>query len=66
MVPKTQFTRSGDLHIAYQAVGNGPLDLVYVPGWIRQNACLEFGSRGKHILKGVPDKSHLFAVTNAR
>ena len=32
--PKTQFTRSGDLHIAYQVLGDGPLDLVYVPGWI--------------------------------
>jgi pimeloyl-ACP methyl ester carboxylesterase len=34
MLPKTQYTRSGDLHIAYQVVGEGPLDLVYVPGWI--------------------------------
>ena len=33
--PKTKlFTRSGDLHIAYQVVGNGPRDLVYVAGWL--------------------------------
>lgn len=32
--PKTQFTRSGDVHIAYQVVGEGPVDVVYVPGWI--------------------------------
>ncbi len=32
--PKTQFTRSGEVHIAYQVIGEGPLDLVYVPGWI--------------------------------
>jgi pimeloyl-ACP methyl ester carboxylesterase len=31
---KTQYTRSGDLHIAYQVIGEGPLDLVYVPGWV--------------------------------
>lgn len=31
---KTKYTRSGDLHIAYQAVGEGPLDLVYVQGWV--------------------------------
>jgi class 3 adenylate cyclase len=31
---KTQYTRSGDLHIAYQVAGDGPLDLVYVPGWV--------------------------------
>ncbi len=31
---KTKYTRSGDIYIAYQAVGEGPLDLVYVPGWV--------------------------------
>jgi len=34
MSPQTRFTRSGNLHIAYQVVGDGPLDLVYVPGWV--------------------------------
>jgi class 3 adenylate cyclase len=32
--PKTQYVRSGDVHIAYQVVGEGPLDIVYVPGWL--------------------------------
>jgi pimeloyl-ACP methyl ester carboxylesterase len=32
--PRTEYARSGDLHIAYQVVGNGPRDLVYVPGWV--------------------------------
>jgi pimeloyl-ACP methyl ester carboxylesterase len=32
--PNTEYARSGDLHIAYQVVGKGPLDLVYVPGWV--------------------------------
>jgi pimeloyl-ACP methyl ester carboxylesterase len=31
--PKTKYARSGDLHIAYQIVGDGPIDLVWVPGW---------------------------------
>jgi pimeloyl-ACP methyl ester carboxylesterase len=30
----TKYTRSGDVHIAYQAVGEGPLDIVFVPGWV--------------------------------
>src|SRR5881398_2426516 len=34
MQPRTRFTRSGNVHIAYQVVGEGPLDLVYVPGWV--------------------------------
>src|ERR671922_3043249 len=34
MVPETRYARSGDVNIAYQVVGEGPLDLVYVPGWV--------------------------------
>ncbi len=32
--PETRYARSGDAHIAYQVVGTGPRDLVYVPGWL--------------------------------
>jgi class 3 adenylate cyclase len=32
--PETRYARSGDAHIAYQVAGEGPIDLVYVPGWI--------------------------------
>ncbi len=32
--PETLYTRTGDgLHIAYQVVGSGPIDIVYVPNW---------------------------------
>lgn len=30
----TSYARSGDVHIAYQVVGDGPLDLVVVPGFV--------------------------------
>lgn len=33
-VPDTRYAKSGDLNIAYQVVGDGPIDLVYVPGWV--------------------------------
>jgi pimeloyl-ACP methyl ester carboxylesterase len=33
-MPVTRYALSGDVHIAYQAVGSGPTDLVYVPGWV--------------------------------
>ena len=33
MTGQTRYARSGDLHIAYQVVGEGP-DLVLMPGWI--------------------------------
>ena len=31
---ETRYARSGDVSIAYQVVGDGPFDLVYVPGWV--------------------------------
>ena len=35
MMPETRYTKSnGDVYIAYQVVGNSPLDIVYVQGWI--------------------------------
>lgn len=32
--PVTRYARSGDVNIAYQVLGDGPFDLVFVPGWI--------------------------------
>jgi class 3 adenylate cyclase len=34
MTPETHYAKSGDVHIAFQVVGEGPLDLVFVPGFI--------------------------------
>src|ERR1043165_7968503 len=34
MVPQTCYAKSGDVNIAYQVVGDGPRDLVLVPGWV--------------------------------
>jgi len=32
--PRTEYTSCGDIDIAYQVLGDGPIDLVYVPGWV--------------------------------
>lgn len=34
MIPETQYTRNDDVSIAYQIFGDGPPDLVVVPGWL--------------------------------
>lgn len=31
--PQTRFVRSGDLHVAYQVVGDGPIDLLLISEW---------------------------------
>jgi pimeloyl-ACP methyl ester carboxylesterase len=33
-VPDVQYAKSGDVHIAYQVTGEGPFDLVFVPGYL--------------------------------
>jgi pimeloyl-ACP methyl ester carboxylesterase len=32
MLPETKYAKSGDIQIAYQVTGNGPVDVVYAPG----------------------------------
>ena len=33
-IPETLYARSGDVNIAYQVIGDAPLDLVFVMGWV--------------------------------
>jgi hypothetical protein len=34
MPPQTRYAASGDVNIAYQVLGDGPIDLVFVPGFV--------------------------------
>jgi pimeloyl-ACP methyl ester carboxylesterase len=34
MLPQTRYAKSGGIDIAYQVLGEGPPDLVLVPGWV--------------------------------
>jgi pimeloyl-ACP methyl ester carboxylesterase len=38
-VPRTRYAKSGDVNIAYQVVGEGPIDLVFIPGWVSHVEC---------------------------
>jgi class 3 adenylate cyclase len=33
VIDETLYAKSGDVHIAYQVLGEGPPDIVHVPGW---------------------------------
>jgi hypothetical protein len=33
-LPETRYTKSGDYSIAYQVVGEGDLDLLWIPGFV--------------------------------
>jgi len=32
--PETKYARNGDIHLAYQVIGDGPVDLVYIAGQV--------------------------------
>jgi pimeloyl-ACP methyl ester carboxylesterase/AraC-like DNA-binding protein len=34
MRPKTKYTKRGHFNIAYQVIGEGPIDILYIPGWV--------------------------------
>ena len=34
MNSRTQYVKSGDVHIAYQVVGDGPIDPIFVRGFV--------------------------------
>ncbi|UKM66545.1 alpha/beta fold hydrolase [Flavobacteriaceae bacterium GSB9] len=34
MKPRTNYTKSGAFNIAYQVIGEGPVDIIYIPGWV--------------------------------
>jgi hypothetical protein len=56
---ETQYAKSGDAHIAFQARGDGPIDIVVD---LVVGSGIEFMDRGEHKLKGVPGSWQLFAV----
>ena len=48
--PETRYAKSGEVRIAYQVVGRGPLDLVYVPGFVSNIELFwEMPERARHV-----------------
>jgi len=63
-LPRTRYARSGDVRIAYQVVGQGPLDLVFVPGFI-SNLEVHWEDAGySHLLKRLAMFSRLILLDN--
>jgi class 3 adenylate cyclase len=47
---ETHYAKSGDVHIAYQVTGSGPLDLVFVPGFVSHVELIWAHPRPAHFL----------------
>ena len=35
-MPRTRYAKSGEVHVAFQVLGEGPMDLVFMSSWISQ------------------------------
>jgi class 3 adenylate cyclase len=53
MLAETRYARSGDAHIAYQVIGDGPVDLVIVPGFISNVEAWSEEPEGARFLRGL-------------
>jgi class 3 adenylate cyclase len=58
-IPETRYAKSGDVNIAYQVVGEGPFDLVYVPGWISNVELMWEEPSHAHLLRRLASFSRL-------
>ena len=59
MKPDTKYARSGDLNIAYQVVGQGPRDLVYIPGFVSNLEHFWDEPRNAHFMERLASFSRL-------
>jgi pimeloyl-ACP methyl ester carboxylesterase/class 3 adenylate cyclase len=59
MEAETRYARSGDVHIAYQVLGDGPGDLVHVPGFVSQVEAWASVPEGTRFLRGLSSFSRL-------
>jgi pimeloyl-ACP methyl ester carboxylesterase len=57
--PETRYAKSGDLNIAYQVIGEGPFDLVYVPGWVSNIELVWENAKAKRFLDRLASFSRL-------
>jgi len=57
--PETRYAKSGDVNIAYQVVGEGPFDLVYVAGWLSNIELIWEHPKAKRFLDRLASFSRL-------
>ena len=48
-LPEVRYARNGEVNIAFQVVGSGPVDLLYIPGWISHLDLYPWGSTPEQV-----------------
>jgi pimeloyl-ACP methyl ester carboxylesterase/class 3 adenylate cyclase len=57
--PDVRYARSGDISIAYSVVGKGPLDVVFVSGWVLSNLGVAWEGTAAELYHGVSSFARL-------
>jgi hypothetical protein len=58
-MPETRYARSGDVMVAYQVLGEGPFDVVYVPGAV-SHVELQWDAAGlASLLRGLAEHARV-------
>jgi class 3 adenylate cyclase len=59
LAPATQYAKSGRIHIAYQVLGDGPFDLVFVPGLVNHLDLMWEDPRATRFFSGLASFARL-------
>ncbi|MGZ4154306.1 MAG: alpha/beta fold hydrolase [Actinomycetota bacterium] len=51
--PEVRYARSGDVNVAYAVVGDGPMDVVFVSGWILSNLDVAWEGTAANLYDGI-------------
>ncbi|MDX8516897.1 alpha/beta fold hydrolase [Mesorhizobium dulcispinae] len=62
MRPQTHYVKSAGTNIAYQVTGDGPIDLLYVQGWVSNLDVAWDSPRYSHVLKRLGTFSRLIRI----
>jgi DNA-binding SARP family transcriptional activator/pimeloyl-ACP methyl ester carboxylesterase/class 3 adenylate cyclase len=60
--PPTHYVKSAGINIAYQVTGDGPLDMVYVPGWVSNLDYAWESPRLTHVLQRLGSFCRLIRI----
>lgn len=64
-IPETMYAKSGNVNIAYQVVGDAPLDLVFMMGWVSHLEYFWKEPSFARFLRRVSSFARLILSTNA-
>jgi class 3 adenylate cyclase len=63
-VPETYYVKSGDTHIAFQVIGDGPIDVVWAPGFVHHIDLVWEEPSAARYFTGLASFSRLVVMNN--